>query len=48
MPTRSIVNVNPFDVNVNVNLSYRVTILDGNNLPLTWLWNVPPSFHGSR
>ena len=27
---------------------YRVTILDGNNLLLTWIWHVPPSCLGSR
>ena len=27
---------------------YRVTILDGNNLPLTWIRNVRPSCLGFR
>ena len=27
---------------------FRVTILRGNNLPLTWIWDVPPSCLGSR
>ena len=29
-------------------LTYRVTIPDGNNLLLTWIWNVPSSCLGSR
>ena len=29
-------------------LMYRVTNLDGYNLPLTWVWEVPSSCPGSR
>ena len=31
-----------------VNLKYRVTTLLGNSLPLTYIWDVPPSCLGSR
>lgn len=27
---------------------YRVTWQNGKNLPLTWIWDVPPSCQGSR
>ena len=27
--------------------SYRVTILDGNSLLLTWIWNILPTYLGS-
>ena len=28
--------------------TYRVTVQDGKNLPLTYIWNVPSSCLGSR
>ena len=31
----------------NFRSTYRVTILDGKNLPLTWVWNVPSTCLGN-